>query len=81
MYILIELKEENWFVYFNDRKILLFMYVNIVINNLVMYIGILIICIEIKLNLYIIYDEIYKYCRYYKINCLDRNIYKLVFLN
>lgn len=33
MYILIELKEENRYVYFNDRKILLFMYVNIVINN------------------------------------------------
>lgn len=48
MYIPTELKEENWLAYFNDRKILLLMYANTVINNLV------------KLNLYTTYDETYK---------------------
>lgn len=60
MYIPTELKEENWLAYFNDRKILLLMYANTVINNLVMYTGISTICTETKLNLYTTYDEPYK---------------------
>lgn len=60
MYIPTELNEENWLAYFNDRKILLLMYANTVINNLVMYTGISTICTETKLNLYTTYDETYK---------------------